>query len=296
MNKLDYTQIGGWPLELDDFEFEQNGLDDAFEGITGIFGVADDDGYILSGALQSGSPTVSVTAGFFVLNGEVFAVPAHTYEVAGGGETSFWQIQDTADPAGDEIFEDTVTRSTYRKREAIIITNSSPPGTFTPAIAPTVFDKLKETTALGIDDLEAEVDINTLDIADIDGPWSVYNIVAGDLEKTGTAEALTNEFGSINFLVIGRTLHYNMNIGGDVPSNSKTWDFSGIAAKLGVTLSGITQLNSAVVSATAGASLFAATAAWSAGAGLVINLETSGSDITSGVAIGMILSGSIQIG
>ena len=80
MDRYRKDLTGGMPLELDDFEFDENGILDAFAGLGAVGGFPTiPDSYILNGVGTTiGGGNISVVAGWIFYNGEVVKVDAHT--------------------------------------------------------------------------------------------------------------------------------------------------------------------------------------------------------------------------
>ena len=117
---MDYLKTdinGGMPFDLDDLRFEANAIRETFDnigkGLSNSF-----EGVILWGCdLSLGTPFYTCSEGAVFLKGEVFRVNTHSFTPSTQGTAkNYWEIIETADPDGDEVFEDTVTNSTYKKR------------------------------------------------------------------------------------------------------------------------------------------------------------------------------------
>lgn len=111
MDKLDLTKLGGDPFTLDDLDFLQTSLTDAIKGLASIWQFGSSDPVILSGmqTTVAGSDTIW-TGGWCVINGEVYAFSGGTFATSA---TIVMDITQTFDTAGDEVFEDLSTQSTY---------------------------------------------------------------------------------------------------------------------------------------------------------------------------------------
>ena len=147
MNKLITTDLGGFPFVLDDIRFEQDAVRNAFYGILTAWGITDDESFILSGCeVTTGGGNYNVAAGYVVLSGEVFKVDAHSVAIV-GGQTYFWQISETNDPAGLKVFEAGPSYNTYKVRKAVVIGSIGTPVSYLPMLAPTIHEKITEKTA-----------------------------------------------------------------------------------------------------------------------------------------------------
>lgn len=129
MDYLKTNQNGGMPFDLDDLRWESDAVRAVFEMIgEGLRNSS--QGFIVWGcSINSGSPDI-LNEGAVYLNGEFYHVPAQIVtEAAAGYNSNYWQVSETADPSGDEVFEDTVTRSTYMKRTANLVNPDVTPRT-----------------------------------------------------------------------------------------------------------------------------------------------------------------------
>jgi len=126
MNKLDLSFNGGMPFESDDLSFEQDSSREMFAGIAKMFleddQTVDNINYILSGLRPTdvGGTSTKFEEGFVSINGELFFVPGITLINLIAGESYVAQILETNLVAGDEVFEDGSSKSTYKQRQAPI--------------------------------------------------------------------------------------------------------------------------------------------------------------------------------
>lgn len=116
MNQLKTTINGGFPIVLDDLRW----MDAAYRSaITGILSPLGSDAFnviIISGCARSGvSSTVTIAAGYVLMNGEIFKVSAHSFTLAA---YEYWNIEETYDAAGTKVFADAVSNDTYLIRQA----------------------------------------------------------------------------------------------------------------------------------------------------------------------------------
>jgi len=127
------------------------------------------------------------------------------------------------------------------------------------------------------------------------GAWSHYAIVLGDLQRIGSAENLTTPSGQINFKIIGKSLHYNMRLIGTLVSGSTAGvDFSGIAAKLGITLPANIQVPTGVMQESIGPEKHLIEFRWDSVIGLQFELGGSGS-LDAGAILTISGSGVIEL-
>lgn len=133
MKHLDYTLIGGMPLELDDLEWEQQGIHGAFKGIVDAFhrnAITDnEEPYVLSGVkLSPGTDPGewTITPGYIVFSGVIYYYPGAVDQSLPGGPEAWGLTPATdLDPSGSEVFEDLVTRNAY-VRDAVTIASETP--------------------------------------------------------------------------------------------------------------------------------------------------------------------------
>lgn len=109
MNRIDLTNLGGFPLEQDTLKFMQDSYDDVQASVAALFG----DKAILSGVQVVGG---NVTNGWITYQGEIL-------KFVGGAAGADVVIVETTQ---DAVFEDGATRPVYKTRYATIGT----PGTF----------------------------------------------------------------------------------------------------------------------------------------------------------------------
>lgn len=117
MDKLDLTLLGGFPLDLDDLEWMQNGLGDCIRGLSAAFGQS----YILSGCDVSGGGGVyDITSGWVVLNGEpCYWAGGVGVGLPGGVELYSMALETSLDPSGIETFQDLTVQNAYQRRRAV---------------------------------------------------------------------------------------------------------------------------------------------------------------------------------
>jgi len=116
MNKLITTQNGGFPLDLDDIRWFDDGLREALEGLTKPW----TNYYILSGVTvtESGG-NKECTEGFAVIDGEICYVPAQTVAIPAVQPDHDWviQLKQTFDTDGNETFQNGSSYDTYAIRQ-----------------------------------------------------------------------------------------------------------------------------------------------------------------------------------
>lgn len=103
MNRIDLTNLGGFPLEQDTLKFMQDGYGDLFEAVARLCG----DKTILTGVVVTGS---NVSDGWISYNGELL-------KFVGGSLGAGVIIVETI---GNALFEDGGTKGVYKTRTATI--------------------------------------------------------------------------------------------------------------------------------------------------------------------------------
>lgn len=129
MDKLKTSDVGGFPLTLDDLRQFFGRLDSPSEGIYPAFnnllkgfgsvfaGSAND--FIIQGCIASGTtPNVAITEGWVLLSGELIKVDAQT-GINTATDNKFKKVT-TFDPRGTKTFQNSTINETYEKNRAII--------------------------------------------------------------------------------------------------------------------------------------------------------------------------------
>lgn len=124
MNYLDTTKNGGHPLYLEDLGFIQDAYKEAIAGITQGLGA---DSYILSGCQKTtgtASNTWNISAGFVVLDGEVFKVGAHTVNYISVNDPLYFKIHTATIYPSPAIYHDMPGDGfdVHHRRTAIVTT------------------------------------------------------------------------------------------------------------------------------------------------------------------------------
>lgn len=128
MDKANWSSPGQQDITRNEFAFEQAAIRRAMFGFFTALGVTEPESFILSGCeITPGTPN-NVAAGFIVLGGEICEVDAHTYAAPSIGQTSYWAIQQTVDPAGNAT-SGSNSYSRFLKRRAKVVNGSITPGT-----------------------------------------------------------------------------------------------------------------------------------------------------------------------
>jgi hypothetical protein len=115
--QLDLSNVGGMPFELDDLDYLQNGVNEAFKDLLSTF----DNSFVLTGCeVTTAVPNYNVSAGIIVLEGEV--LPFAGGSIAISINPTYFELAATFDPAGNEVFQDTNTFDTYAIRSVVLAT------------------------------------------------------------------------------------------------------------------------------------------------------------------------------
>jgi len=92
MDKLDTSNDGGMPLELDDIEWMDAAYRDAWYGLISAFGITAPTSFKLSGCVVTKNGTIwTTTAGYICLEGEVLKVDAHSISVSNFYRMLIWK-------------------------------------------------------------------------------------------------------------------------------------------------------------------------------------------------------------
>ncbi len=120
MNKLDTSNNGGMPIELDDLEWLDAAYRDAWYGFISAFGITAPTSFKLSGCVVTVVGNIfTTTAGYLCLNGEILKVDAHSITTT-ALHTAKWILEETYDITGNEQFFNTNSYDTYQKRRAVL--------------------------------------------------------------------------------------------------------------------------------------------------------------------------------
>jgi hypothetical protein len=132
MNNLKTTNIGGFPLQLDDFRFVNDSVLEAFRGIMSTYGIVDSV-VVLSGCKKTTfGGTTTISSGYVSINGEICLVPSHSYPVITGGEVEYWTVDVSFDSEGLKEFQDGTMNNTYEVRIGKVVKGASVPVDHTP--------------------------------------------------------------------------------------------------------------------------------------------------------------------
>lgn len=147
MNKLKSDIYAGIGLEWDDIRFEQAAVREAFYGLCSAFGIAVNDGFIITGCVITGTPPTQVYSdGFISLGGEIYRVSAAALPViVNPGDVLYFDVDVTFDPAGFESFENSTSGDTYEVRTASIKVGP-PPVNYMPYNAKTLAQRIAEVS------------------------------------------------------------------------------------------------------------------------------------------------------
>ncbi|MGV7234619.1 MAG: hypothetical protein ACQ9ET_00030 [Nitrosomonadaceae bacterium] len=224
MDKLKTDINGGFPFDLDDLRWIADGIDQAFTGLgTGFSDGTEGDSFLLSGGVVTiNASNLDVTEGYAYYLGEIIKIDAHSIVDAGTLKLHFWKLVEGFDSAGDEVFEDGSTNSTYRTRR-LELTNED--------IDATPVDPFFMTRAAldsnRLSDILADPALITANAASISAlnatltgillGWQDRTFDAGDFTTGGTA-TYTITAGNVRFKRNGLTVmcqfRYDLNITG----------------------------------------------------------------------------------
>lgn len=198
MNKLKTTDLGGFPINLDDFRFEQASVRDAFIGLLSAFGIAANETFIISGVNPVYTSGVGITwsAGWVSILGEVCKVDAGSLAHTTVPAKLKWDILSTFDSAGIKTFKDGGSHSTYEVRKATIVAYTGTPSssTFTPYNANTLATLIKNMA------LPAEIQEMTPTSAEMAGIGVSSGIPVISLDPSGTYKVLYYFVGPLCFI------------------------------------------------------------------------------------------------
>lgn len=125
--------LGGHNLLGDDVHYLEDGL---AEGLTGFIEAFCEDFTILTGCVHtittvvSANDTITWTGGWIYMQGEFLKVDAGSAPYSGG---NYWEIVETFDATGDQVYVDLSTAHPYVVRKAALTGVGSSPYVFTAA-------------------------------------------------------------------------------------------------------------------------------------------------------------------
>jgi hypothetical protein len=130
--------LGGMPVDLEDFDWMDKSVRDAFYGLMSALGITPETSFIISGcAVASGS----YAAGWICLNGEILPVDGGVVPTPSGGQIIYWDVEVSFDSGGSEAFENGITHDTYEIRKGKLVAGAAP-AHYMPFAAPTIWDRL----------------------------------------------------------------------------------------------------------------------------------------------------------
>lgn len=159
MNRLKTIgEDGAMPLELEDLEWNDAAVRDAFYGLISAFGIHATESFKLSGCevtiTQNGSnDDYACTEGYICLNGEVFKVDACSISIGNSPYSSRVIFDTNISLTNAETFEDLTVHQCYEVRKATLKTaNLVIPFPYMTYDAPTLITVIKnKINELGID-------------------------------------------------------------------------------------------------------------------------------------------------
>lgn len=143
MNRIDWTQLGGFPLDQNDLEYHYGGIEDAIKEMAKGFGA----GYILRGCgiTDLGALHYTIDPGVVVMNdGEVCVFDGVVNSLLSFGiDAMVYVPSDSLALGQSEVFEDLTNVNVYKVRKAILgLAAGSPP--VSAPIRTTLRDRVKE--------------------------------------------------------------------------------------------------------------------------------------------------------
>ena len=122
MNRLKTIgEDGGMPVELEDLEWQDAAIREAFFGLISAFGITAAESFKLSGCVVTKvGNDYHCSEGYICLSGEVMKVLEHDITV-GFGQIALFTADISYDASGNETFEDTSIHSSYEIRRAKLI-------------------------------------------------------------------------------------------------------------------------------------------------------------------------------
>lgn len=145
MRYLKFLQAGGWPFVLDDLNQVQSGWINQSSLGGALFGTQDYEVITLIGA-EINTLTGNVSEGVIQVQGVNYPVVSHTYTLPAVGETAYWYPLETSEGgAGDKVFQDSSSHSTYFNIEWRVTSAATVPPEGIPITSTTsAADKLRE--------------------------------------------------------------------------------------------------------------------------------------------------------
>lgn len=131
MNRTDYTQTGGHPLQLNDLDWSQAGLSEAIGHLAGS--LRPGQNYILFGCEASTTPSgagyeLTLTPGAVVIDGEVCTVNAQTLTLNDVDDDLWFTIESTFVAPSPVTYNSGQPKSVHEQRIAVLQTGQRPLG------------------------------------------------------------------------------------------------------------------------------------------------------------------------
>lgn len=122
MNSVQWITTGGIPLRNENWQYHQDAVKDALKGLASMLG----GNFYLSGLeLTPGSGTISWTAGYVVLNGEVLYVPAGTDNNYTNLSNTYLELLQADEPSGLIVLENGNNANIFKRRTGLVKCYSS---------------------------------------------------------------------------------------------------------------------------------------------------------------------------
>lgn len=245
MNKLDTSNNGGMPLELDDFRHYLEGIEEALKGVgSTVGGLTEADGYILSGmVVTDNGSTLDVSSGYCFFSGEVFYYPGESGLARVSGANKYIIELDTSYlAAGNEQFLDGNTYDTYEQRRAkTTYVASSTSGKFdfitdTGASPSRAAEDFKQKIVTEVETSSTVISNATTVTDDINSAWTSITMSSGvsgnvRVSDTEVGGGLINVNSTINsqrfrYKTYGKTAHIEMDL--DITMPTTGWGIASI--------------------------------------------------------------------
>jgi hypothetical protein len=118
MNKVNWMNPGGFPDFLNDLDFEQKAVRDAFKAVLNAFPVVGVPNFIISGCELAGGAS---SPGYIYIGGEILQHEGHTFTTSPPPSTlPFYVLGVSYDSVGDKNMEVGSVAQTYEARKAVV--------------------------------------------------------------------------------------------------------------------------------------------------------------------------------
>ncbi|MDP2723215.1 MAG: hypothetical protein Q8O72_10690 [Bacteroidales bacterium] len=198
MNKLKTTDIGGFPLRLDDLRWLDDAQREAFMAvIKTLIGEYDYARLFGCDLIDTEQGTIECTSGYVYFNDEIFYVePSWVNDSFNPSQMFFVEDVSYDTPAGLKTFEDTTTHETYEIRRATMVGSLTTPPASMPAYSPNFITILK-----------ARLDLYEPPLITA---WEVVPFTTSNVSIVGGA--LSSVEGNMKYKVKGKITHAIINL------------------------------------------------------------------------------------